>query len=287
MSVLSSRTQRRNRRSLLDLDSDARARVRRLVRHAHLTVLPTSDVVQLVEARLAPGTVGVSVAAHPELGIDQTVAISEVLAAKGYVVTPHLDASAVETPRHLGEILLKLSRRSIDRMLIVETNTGRGGTVDHMLEEAMDRTGAPVRVGVEGFPEGRVDGTIEDEAKVLGSQSRLASFVSTASSVNPVRVLGWIREMRVRGLELPIEIGMPGFAPVEALVRAVPSLAPNLAPGAKDAYDPTSLLVELAEDHVLDRLAVSGIRLDTGNAVNTTEDWRQRLYDLAQTVRSG
>ena len=91
--------------------------------------------------------------------------------------------------------------------------------------------------------------------------------------------------MRVRGLDVPIEVGVPGLADLTVLRRDLPAVAGSL--GVSGVFDPTGSVLELAADHALDRLEVTGLRLDTCNEVQATEDWRQQIYDLAHTARSG
>ena len=289
MKVLSGRTQRQSRRSLAELGADGRIRLRRLVGNAHLAVIPTSDVIRRVDARLAPGTVGLVVECPPALGIDQTIAVSEVLAAKGFDVTPTLGAGQVRTARHLDGILDKLSRKAIDRVLV---EPGSSGSVEEInactrfLGEMSEHVNAPNHVGIVGFPDGHAVLDREQLAASLMECAGFASFVSTRVCLGVGRVLGWVAEMRVRGLELPIEIGIPGVVPLDALARAVPSLPGSMSDRRTGLFDPTAFAVELAHDHGIERLDISGFRVDTYNSIGSTADWRQKIYDQAAAARA-
>jgi len=283
------RSRRRVRRSVDELDNESRARLRNFISGARLVVIPTSEALGLVESRLAPGTVPLAVACVAGLGIDQTIAVAEVLAAKGYDVTPHLAARQITTPRHLDDILLRLRRRAVDRVLVVEGRDGSSSAFRHsarLLAVMSDHPNAPSSVGIAGHPEGHPG---HDTAELTGSlleRAGFASFVSTRLSLNPVRLLGWLAEMRVRGLSIPVEAGVPGCVNLKDLGAEDPSLVQQDRGQAAGWYDPTPLVVELARQPVVERLGLTGLRVDTFNHIHATAAWRQGLYDLSQQTRS-
>lgn len=280
------RTRRRSRRSVSELDLEGRARLQRLVTTARLVVMPTSEAISRIESRLAPGTVALGVACATGLGVDQTVAVSEVLAAKGYDVTPHLSAREISTPRHLNEILQRLARRSLRRVLVVR---GRGGsarafpTVTQLLEEMRDHPIAPEHIGIAANHEA----SGERRAARLLERAANAGFVSTRAVLDPGQLLAWVAEMRVRGLGLPIEAGVPGVIPCRALERGGSGIEPAVRSVARIAaeYDPTGLVAELAAQQMIDRLNIDGLRLETMNEIEATANWRQTIYDLTQPER--
>lgn len=283
----SGRAHRRARRSVVELDGEARGRLRRLVAEARLAVLPTSDVVARIQARLAPGTVGLVVGAHAGLGLDQTVAVTELLAAQGFEVTPQIDPTGIRTERHLDEIVHRLARRTVKRWLMVERDPATPQATDWLLDALADHPAAPQAVGLEAYPQGRPGIEPSRESERLMARARQVSFLSTAPVVDAGRLLTWITETRVRGIEVPIEIGVPGVVPVATLRREAPALAASLVVRNGAPFDPTILLGTLAGDHAIERLDVTGLRLDTYNEIEPTENYRQQLYDFALTVRSG
>ena len=283
------RARRRVKRSVDELDSDSRARLRRFASGARFVILPTSEAIPLVESRLTPGTVGLSVACTAGLGIDQTIAVSEVLAARGYEVTPHLAARQIRTPRHLEGILRRLRMRSLGRGLVVEGYDGsRGAFPDsaRLLAAMHEHPDVPPEIGIAGHPDGHADHEPVELAERLLERSVLATFVSTRLSLNPSRLLGWVAEMRVRGLELPIEAGVPGAVGLDDLLREDPSVVLKDRRRETRHYDPTALVLDLARQPVVDRLTITGLRVETLNRIEMTAAWRQYLYDLSQPARS-
>lgn len=286
------RAQRRNRRSIDDLDAAGRTRLQELLASARLALLPTSEAIPSLEARLSPGAVALAVTCTAELGIDQTIAVSEVLAARGYDVTPHIAARQVRTGRHLDEILLRLARRGITRVFVVQGRQSTAGafpTSLGLLEAMQGHPQSPAEVGVAGYPDGhhRVD---RDRLTAgLLARAGYAGFVSTQVSLHPARLLGWLAEMRVRGLSLPVELGIPGVVQLDRLRRQDPGLAAVVPAGRGRNpawYDPTGLVAALADQAVMDRLNVSGLRVETLNAIDAAAAWRQQIYDFTQKART-
>ncbi|NNC92132.1 MAG: hypothetical protein HKN80_06535 [Acidimicrobiia bacterium] len=279
------RTQRRNRRSIKDLDDSGRSRLRRLLESSWLVVLPTSEIIPLVESRNPPGSVSLAVACTDGLGVDQTIAVSEVLAARGYRVTPHLAARQFRSERHLNETLQRLAQRSINRILVVRGRTPTAGpfrTAGALLEAVKQHPDTPAEVGVAGYPEGIPAVDRERLAERLLRLSSWATYVSTEVTVSPERLLRWVAEMRVRGLEVPIEAGIPG------VVRSVESMGKSSSVRRRDGgwYNPTRLVAHLAAQPALDRLDVGGLRIETENHIERTASWRQHAYDLAHQPRT-
>ena len=214
---------RRTRRDLDELDGESRARLQSLISEARFVILPTSEAIRLVESRLAPGTVRLGVSCTAGLGIDQTVAVAEILAARGYDVTPHLAARQISTPGRLDEILRRLRRRSIGRVLVVEGRRGGPGAFRgsaRLLAAMHDHPDVPPTIGIAGYPDGHPSHEPAELTERLLERSNFASFVSARLSLDPGRLLGWLTEMRLRGLELPVEAGVAGAVEFPAACRS-------------------------------------------------------------------
>lgn len=279
------RAHRRSQRTVAELDPLARKQLRGLLTNACLVVQPTSSIVELVTARLSPGSVVVGVASTEELGIDQTIAVSEILATRGFDVRPHIARSQLKSPRHLAEMLTRLRTRGVRGVLVVPgSNPGPSAPPlpDVVADVASHAPGLRVGVGSR-----LIRGAAGNEpAQLVIAAARHANFVSTRSSVRPGEMLAWAAEMRVRGLEVPIELGLPGAVPMQALRRNDPTLAAHIEERRRAQWhNPTSLVASLAQDRSLDRLGVCGVRIDTLNYLNENAAWRQQLFDLANPNR--
>lgn len=252
------RKQRRNRRSILELDDPARRRVRTLMSASRFIIQPTSDSIKTVETRLGPGSIPIDVAVTAGLGLDQTLAVTEVLASHGYDVAPHLSADHVRSAHHLTDVMRRLKRRGIHRVLVVEPAGASPKVTTAEILAQLRETGGPAHVGVQVR-----SGDLS--AETLGA-IKPATYVSTAPGETVARCLAWVAALRMRDVEQPVEIGMPG------VIRPT---------GATPWIDPTQTVVELGSDPGLERLAVTGLLVDTGNHIDANAAWRQQLFDLA------
>ena len=191
--------------------------------------------------------------------------------------------------RHLEGILRRLRMRSLGRVLVVDGHDGvRGAFPDsaRLLAAMHEHPDVPPEIGIAGHPDGHADHGPVELAERLLERSVLATFVSTRLSLNPSRLLGWVAEMRLRGLELPIEAGVPGAVGLDDLLREDPSIVLKDRRRETRHYDPTALVVDLARQPVVDRLTITGLRVETLNRIQMTAAWRQYLYDLSQPARS-
>ncbi|MBT8216201.1 MAG: hypothetical protein KJO17_05055 [Acidimicrobiia bacterium] len=257
------RKQRRNRRSILELDDSSRRRVRALISASRFVIQPTSDSIKAVETRLGPGSIPIDVAVTAGLGLDQTLAVTEVLASHGYEVTPHLSADHVKSPQHVSEVVRRLSRRGIKRVLVVEaTGTDLRITTGAVVAQLAEHSEG-LQIGVRLDP-----GDLSDET--LGT-AKPATYLSTVPGESVARCLASVAALRMRDVEQPVEVGIPG------VVQAA---------GGGRWIDPTRTVAELGSDQGLDRLGVSGLLIDTGNHINANAAWRQQLFDLAAPGRA-
>ena len=175
------------------------------------------------------------------------------------------------------------------RVLVVEgRDGGRGAFPDsaRLLAAMHDHLERPSDVGIAGHPDGHPAHDAAELAERLLERSVFASFVSTRLSLNPVRLLGWLAEMRVRGLDIPVEAGVPGAVGLDDLGTEDPSLLRQDRGRETGQYDPTRLVVDLARQPVVERLGLTGLRVETFNHIHATAAWRQELYDLSHQARS-
>lgn len=271
----------------------ARTALRVLLSKARYEVMPTSTVVEEIRARLAPGAVPIAVTCSSKVGVDPTVWVTDELVAAGFDVTVHLSARQVRSERHLREILDRLSQRHVTRAIVLGGDgepTGDFGSADELMSALASLPSSLTELGIAGYPEGHPFIDNDELTEVLLVKSKSADFVATQICFDPVSVFSWLSEMRLRGMQLPVEIGIPGIVPIEPLRRIVEEIGVGSSRGVlksvRGLYDPTPFMVGLADQATLDRLGVSGLHVSTFNRVKETEDWRQALYDAARAEGS-
>jgi methylenetetrahydrofolate reductase (NADPH) len=275
-----------------------RATVRRLLTHARYEVLPTPSV----EAKVldsVPTTVPVTVTASPSMGLDRTIAMAERLTAQGYRVVPHLAARMISGRSELTELVDRLKAAGISNVFVPGGDADTVGDYPDALSLLEDLTalGSPFdEVGVAGYPESHP--TIHDDLTVqsMWDKRRHATYVVSNLTFDPAVVKDWLHRMRLRGISLPLLVGMPG--PVDRtkllgmatkigvgdstrfLVKQKGLMTRLVAPGG---FTGETFLTRCAPTLGDPEAHVPGLHVYTFNQVAETEawrrDWLRRLED--------
>lgn len=166
------------------------------------------------EAARLPEPARLTVTSSPRHGPEQTIEIAIALKALGHSVTPHLAARLVRDRDHLGTLLRQLETAEIDELFVIGGDTpspvGEFSSADQLLPLIRERPHGVRRIGIAGYPEGHplIDQAVLDSA--FERKAAIANYVTTQMCFDTDALLGWIRGLRDRGVELPVLIGMPG-----------------------------------------------------------------------------
>jgi len=118
-------------------------------------------------------------------------------------------------------------------------------------------------------------------------EAGLEGYMATQMCFDAETIRDWLRQRRSAGLTLPCHLGVPGAVDRTKLLtislrlgighsarylkKNRASVIRLLSPGG---YNPNKLVAPLSA--VADELDIVGIHCFTFNAVDTTEDWRQK-----------
>ena len=148
-----------------------------------------------------------------------------------------------------------------------------------------------------GFDEGfdhYVDFIGEEElAESMEKKAPYATYIVTQLCYDPDTILEWIETVRDRGVDLPIEVGIPGVMKYEKLlsisqkvgvgdsVRFLTKTTGILGfikqfIGSRGRYKPDDLVDGLAPYVGDDTYKLEGLHLYTFNQTADLEEWRQR-----------
>ena len=283
--MMTGRTNRQIRRSVADLSPSGRERLRGLLRESSFELLPMPGAIEAAATRLIPGNVRLAVASTLESGINATVDISCELAAKGFDVTPHLTARSIRNRAHLEWIVAQMASAWISTALVVGGDGEPEGDFAEAAQLMPTLREAGIAVGIAGYPEGHPFLTPDQLVKSLLAKTPEAAFVATQPCFEPDRVLRWAAELRLRGCELPIEVGVAGVVASDVLremaddIGVGPSRRELPRPGV--VHHPSNFLAGLVGPDAFDRLNITAVRVTTFGDVDSTESWRQQLYDAA------
>jgi methylenetetrahydrofolate reductase (NADPH) len=237
-------------------------------------------------------------------GMTPTVELAERLSGHGFTATPHLAARLVRDEAHLTDIVARLRAAGVDGVFVIGGDVAEpAGTFPDALSllEKLEAIGHHFRhVGIGGYPEGHGHIGAELIERALERKAPHASHIITQLCFHPSTTTTWARQVKLRGVDLPIRIGLPGAVTRQKLVRISAGL--GLGQSARFLVKQHSMFWRFflphgyRPDRLVERLApalgspennLQGFHLFTFNEVARTEAWRQewlaRLSDAATT----
>jgi methylenetetrahydrofolate reductase (NADPH) len=275
----------------------------RLLETPRYEVLPTAAVEQEVLAWV-PRDLAVTVTASPTRGLVPTITLTERLAAQGYRAVPHLSARLVRDRAHLADIVARLTAAGITDVFVPAGDANPpAGRYDGALPLLADLTemGAPFpAVGITGYPESHPHIADDITVQAMWDKRQHATYIVSNLCFDPAVVQRWISRVRVRGVALPLHVGLAG--PVErarllatATRIGVGESARFLAGhgrmlvrlGLPGGYSPARFLAASAGQLCDPASAVTGLHIFTFNQVRQTEQWRRELLERAAAQYPG
>jgi methylenetetrahydrofolate reductase (NADPH) len=265
--------------------------LQRALREVSYEVLPLRGAEESIVNHV-PRSLPLTVTATQAKGLERTVELAERLSRHGFDAAPHLAARLVRDKAHLADIVARLRAADVGSVFVVAGDAAEpAGTFGDALSllEALDETGhAFRRVGIGGYPEGHGHISAELIERALEHKAPHATQVITQLCFHAATTTAWARQVKARGVELPIRVGLPGAVTRQKLVRISAGL--GLGQSARFLQKQHSLFWRFflpggyRPDRLLQRLApalgrpehnLRGFHLFTFNEVARTEAWRQ------------
>ena len=269
--------------------------LRELLSAPRYEVIPAKGTEQAV-ADWVPAGMTVAVTASPVKGLEPTVELAERLAARGYRVVPHLAARSVAGDAHLSAIVERLKAVGCDDVFVPGGDAPHpAGPFDSALPllERLAEMGSPFgRIGITGYPESHPK--IHDDITIqsMWDKRKYASYIVSNVCFDAARLARWIQRIRVRGVTLPLYVGLAGPAERTRLLRmaAVAGASesarfigrhPNwiLRFWVPGGYSPDRLLDRAASVLVAPASGVAGLHLFTFNQLQQAEQWRRAALE--------
>jgi methylenetetrahydrofolate reductase (NADPH) len=266
-----------------------------LLRPPRYEVIPLDGIEERVVAHVPPET-SITVTASPSKGLDRTIEVAERLAIRGYEVVPHVSARLVRSRAELRGVLARLEQVGIREALIIAGDVGEPvgpfeGALD--LLRTMEEVGHHLTaVGITGYPESHPIIPDEETIAVMHAKAPYATHIVSQMCFDAGTIIDWVRDVRARGIGLPLHIGIAGVASRAKLLRISSRIGlgesarflskhGSMVRMALPGYAPDRLLQGLAPALVDPALGIERLHIYTFNDVASTEEWRQRY--LAET----
>jgi len=276
----------------------ANRRLAEFLRHPGYEVIPLQGTEESVVEHV-PKDIALTVTASPGKGTWATVELAERLAGHGFGVAPHLSARLIRDRLELGEILRRLRGAGIRNAFVV------AGDIDEPagefegatgLLEAMSEIGHDLdEVGITGYPESHPK--ISDEMTIQAMYEKVpyATYIISQICFDPEVTSDWARRVWLRGVKLPIRIGMPGYVNRQKLMRI--SAGIGLGESARflhrqrnwllklfmpGGYSPGRLIEGLKPGFADPESNIQGLHIYTFNELEQTEAWRREMLQRAE-----
>ena len=247
-----------------------------------------------------PDGATIAITTSPQLGIERTVDRSEQAAEQGYDVVPHIAARYVEGRAHLESIAERLTAAGITDIFVPggdrEEPAGKFESAFDLLSALDDTEYAFDEVGITGYPEGHAFIDEETLADAMDKKAPYATYIVTQLCYDPDTVLRWIETVRERGVDLPVEIGIPGVMNYAKLIKISQKVGVGdsirflqkttgivdfvrQAISSRGKYEPDDLIDGLAPYVDDPEYNIRGVHIYTFNQTPDTESWRHGRLD--------
>jgi methylenetetrahydrofolate reductase (NADPH) len=246
----------------------------------------------LAQLPALPRRATLAITASPARGLDASVALAERLRGEGFEVVVHLAARMVADRSHLRRLLVRLRRGDLDRVFVIGGDAPTSGAYPDGLSllHAMAELGHHFReIGIGCHPQGHPRIPDDRLLEALQAKAPFAHYMTTQLCFDAGALSGWVAARRRDGLELPVDIGVPGAIETAKLllfsarvgvadasrfiVKYGSLVARLLRPGG---YRPDRLLTQLAPMLADPRTGVRGMHVYTFNQLQRTEGWRRQ-----------
>jgi methylenetetrahydrofolate reductase (NADPH) len=247
-----------------------------------------------------PDGAAIAITTSPTLGLEATIDWTEDAAAAGYEIIPHVAARYVRDRDHLDEVAGRLEAAGVTDLFVPggdrEEPAGEFESAHDLLTALADRGHEFEEVGITGYPEGHEFLSDATLAEAMSKKAPHATYIVTQLCYDPAAVVEWLETVRGRGVELPVEVGIPGVLKYQRLlgisqkvgvgdsVRFLRKTSGLLGfvrqfVGSRGKYQPDDLIDGLAPYATDPDYGLDGVHIYTFNQVPDTEAWRHERLD--------
>lgn len=219
-----------------------------------------------------PAGANVFIALIDPADVDNQLIAAKALRASGFNPVPHVPARFVRDEEDLRQRLSKLAGDAgVHTCLVLGGGApmpiGKYDAAIQLLKTGHFQATGIKTVGIAGHPEGNPDITkVHGEPALVQAlvdkqawikDNDLNGFIATQFLFEAAPVAYWASELRARGIDLPIHVGVPGPATIKTLVKyaAMCGVGNSARFIRKQALNITKLLTVNTPDEFVEQLA--------------------------------
>jgi len=252
------------------------------------------------QMELLPEGATIAITTSPTLGIDATLEWTETAAAEGYEIVPHIAARYVEDREHLESIARRLTDAGVTDIFVPggdrEDPAGEFESAYEFLAALEETEYDFEEVGITGYPEGHA--FLDDEVLVEAMERKepYATYIVTQLCYDPEAVVSWVEELRERGVDLPVDIGIPGVLKYQRLLQISQKVGVGDSInflrktsgilgfmrqfiGSRGKYTPDDIIEGIAPHADDPAYGIRNVHIYTFNQAADTEGWRRGLLE--------
>ncbi len=188
-----------------------------------------ADPLRTVASRIPPAT-PIAIAFLPGESLDARVRAARTIRDLGFEPMPHFSARRIASRDAFEDYLAAVVEQAgVQRCFVVagDPSTPAGPFADSaslIATGAFERSGIRA-IGVGGHPEGHPNMTQAECFAVLDGKCQaiarrgMAPLIVTQFGFDADAVVRWLAELRRRGIDAPVRLGVPGPAGIKTLMR--------------------------------------------------------------------
>jgi methylenetetrahydrofolate reductase (NADPH) len=231
--------------------------------------ITAKDVNALKQAApLLPSGTPVSVTFLPGETPEARIAAAVAIRQLGFEPMPHFSARRLESQIEFESYLdAVVDRAQVRRCFIIagdcETSAGPFADSAALIATGRFEKAGIKAIGMAGHPDGHLNmspeqcwGVLEKKAAEIEGRG-MAPLIVTQFSFDAGSLLAWLKELRRRGLGIPVRVGVPGPAGIKTLLRfaARCGVQASASVMAKYGLSITQLMGSSGPDRMVDALA--------------------------------
>ncbi|MCV7163056.1 methylenetetrahydrofolate reductase [Mycobacterium stomatepiae] len=239
------------------------------------------DVAELAEARpVIPAGTKVNITYLGTEGFDVRLRAAAAVKEAGFQPIPHIAARRLTSRSELERYLAALQRLNASAHVFVvggdpATPEGPYDSALALIESGLLGRAGVRSVGISGYPDGhpgipaaRLWTALDDKAAALAAQG-LAGSITTQFGFDVDRVVAWLTQLRQRGINLPVRIGVPGPAGIRRLLSYATRFGVSASAGIarKFGFSLTNLLGTVGPEAFVTELAQRSTTADLGEVL--------------------